>query len=72
MITHVHPISGVTIEGELLPPGSILRTTDKYDSTDGTWSTNENVVGLTLQANAGAIWIRESVSPAIDGKRQAI
>lgn len=37
-MTYTHPKSGEPISGIRLAPGTRVRATDRYDSTDGSWA----------------------------------
>ena len=68
MQTHVHPSSGVAIEGVRLPPGSVIHKDDKYDSSDGKWRPAGWVAGNTLQHGCTTIWVRQP-KPLSDNAR---
>lgn len=59
METHIHPRSGVTIEGVRMLPGVTIRASDLYDSTRGKWEYADNVAGLTIQPGCQVIWVRQ-------------
>ncbi len=59
MQVHVHPRSGVVIEGVRLPPGSILRANDKYDSSDGKWREWGYAIGLIIRPGCETYWVRQ-------------
>ncbi|MBX4210472.1 hypothetical protein KW783_00680 [Candidatus Parcubacteria bacterium] len=59
MQTHIHPQSGVTIEGVRLSVGSIIREGDKYDSTDGSWEPGGHIAGLIIQRGCTTFWVRQ-------------
>ncbi len=56
---YTHPRSGTAIEGVRLPPGTIIRMDDKYDSSDGTWRAAELVAGGKVPVGDHVIWIRQ-------------
>ena len=59
MQTNVHPYSGATIEGVRLPPGSVIREDDKYDSTDGKWRTADLIAGGKVPLGDHVLWVRQ-------------
>lgn len=60
MLTHSHPVSGATILGTRLAPGSEIRADDVYDSSDGKWRTCSHVVANKLQPGCTTIWVRQT------------
>ena len=63
-----HPRSGMTIEGVRLPPGSVIRKGDRYDSTSGEWETGDQAEGLTIQSRCDTIWVRQSGSLSVEAR----
>lgn len=59
MQTKVHPRSGTTIEGVRLPPGSLIRKDDKYDSSDGKWRTADLIAGGKVARGNHVVWVRQ-------------
>lgn len=65
MQTLVHPRSGAIIEGVRLPPDSVIREDDKYDSSDGKWRTAHLIAGGKVPMGDHVIWVRQP-SPLSD------
>jgi hypothetical protein len=61
--TLVHPRSGAIIEGTLLPPGSVIKGTDRYDSTDGGWRTADLAAGGKVPLGGHVTWVRQTGLP---------
>ena len=68
MQTYVHPRSGMVIEGVRLPPNSVIRMDDEYDSSDGKWRLAGLAAGNILQYGCMTIWIRKP-NPLSDNAR---
>lgn len=68
MQTLIHPVSGATILGVRLPPGTKISEGDKYDSTDGKWRTPDLIAGGTVPAGGHVIWVRQP-GPLSDNAR---
>lgn len=54
---HLHPDNGVPIYGTRLTPGEVLRETDYYASTNGTWEKNTSPRSM-LEKDCSVIWVR--------------
>lgn len=68
MQTLIHPVSGETILGVRLPPGTEIGKGDKYDSGDGTWREAGCAAGLTIQPRCTTVWVRQPL-PLSDNAR---
>ncbi len=68
MQTLVHPFSGAIIEGVQLPPGSVIREGDKYDSSDGKWRVAHLAAGSKVPRGNHVVWVRQP-SPLSDNGR---
>jgi hypothetical protein len=60
MIEHIHPTSGATIRGMLLPPMTELLPGDRYDSTSGSWEEQHILAGCAIDLGCETLWIRPS------------
>ena len=54
---YIHPMSGETIVGKKLEPGTILKATDVYDSHLGKWEKCP-LPGCVIPQETGAMWVR--------------
>ncbi|MDP3778528.1 MAG: hypothetical protein Q8R30_00590 [bacterium] len=68
MQTLAHPRSGATLEGVRLPPGSVIRKDDKYDSSDGKWRTADIIAGGKVPMGDHVVWVRQP-NPLSDNGR---
>jgi hypothetical protein len=57
MIEHLHPDTSVTLDGILLGQGAMLRGSDWYASTVGTWQQCP-IPGLIIKQGCKVLWIR--------------
>jgi hypothetical protein len=57
--TLAHPISGATIFGIRLVPGTKIGENDKYDSTDGKWRTAGLSAGGEVPVGNHVMWVRQ-------------
>lgn len=57
MIEHLHPDTRVALNGILLGEGAMLRGSDLYASTDGTWQQCP-IPGLFIKQGCKVSWIR--------------
>jgi hypothetical protein len=69
MQTLVHPLSGATILGVRLPPGTTINEGDYYDSSDGTWRTAPIIAGGSVPRGNHVIWVRQPTGPLSDNAR---
>lgn len=69
MQTITHPISKVGILGVRLPQGANLRSTDLYDSTDGTWRRADFWGDRLIYPGCTTIWVRQPAAPLSDHAR---
>lgn len=60
MIEHIHPRSGATIRGMLLPPMSKLLPGDRYDSHSGNWDEHPMLEGCIIRHGCQTLWVRPS------------
>ena len=58
MQTLVHSRSGAIIDGVRLPPGIVINTGDKYDSSDGKWRTADLIAGCEVPTGNHVVWVR--------------
>lgn len=68
MNQYLHPVSLIPLEGMRLGPGAMIRETDLYDSTDGSWRPAP-CAGATLQEGCTTVWVRPEAKLSTEGRQ---